>query len=678
MRDALVHVFYNLKVILVCLAAGLIVGVAAALMSPPKFTTESLVLLRIGATAAAQEGLSGPPAYQGGEADQRALQSEVQIVRSDPVLHAAMEALSEKGAGPKGSVEPRSLDAFARSLKVEIEPGSNVMRVAFVDRDRDRALRSVRAVIEAYVARRSDLYVNASRTRQDQEIDRYGAALNRTEGEIQKIRLDHDVLDIDKDVALASERLDGLGQRAAQALERRGVVVAELAAVNRTMAATPDRVMDSQERTNATPNDEARNTLLRLRQDRAHLVEQYNADWPGLAEIDARIAAAQAQIIENSQDIRSSDRTVRNPVADMMATRRAALTVELASLGRQTAELAGQLATARARVADLRVAEMRLHDLERSRSASETIHRSLLIGRAGASLEDQAVDDGNTTVRIVQPPTAPRTGRDLRPTFLLAGLALGLGLAVAATAVGIVLRQVFVTPGEAEAALGLEPLMTFDAAAGDPRSEAGRAAIDRLASLLLDAVVGGRALRVIQIVGDDAAAKSRLGLALSQAIAGRTTGAAAAGGPVLLIDLDAADYYRSKAVPAAIRSLPVGGTRMEVARSVVPGLWAALAPAETALGDPKATIGEAQASLDLMRRAFGRVILVAGREFDAYGARRLYGLADANILLVQAEATRSPTARRMREVVLASGGDLLGFLFTGRRHHIPERVYRWL
>ena len=71
-------------------------------------------------------------------------------------------------------------------------------------------------------------------------------------------------------------------------------------------------------------------------------------------------------------------------------------------------------------------------------------------------------------------------------------------------------------------------------------------------------------------------------------------------------------------------------------------------------------------------------MLVGARDFDLPDARRLHGLADANILIVQAEATRAPAARRMREVVLASGGDLLGFVFTGRKRHVPEAIYRWL
>ncbi|MES2862032.1 MAG: hypothetical protein V4701_11195 [Pseudomonadota bacterium] len=665
-RQALVQLFYNQKTILLCLVVGLAVGVIAALATPPRFTAESLILLRIGATEAAQEGLNGPQAYVGGEAVQRALASDVRIARSEPVIRAALTALArDRSSG----VQPDAMTKFARALTVEIEPNSNVMRIAFADPDRERALAAVQAVIDAYVARRADLYVNASRARQDQEIDRYQAELTGTETAIQRTRLDHDVLDIDKDVALASDRLDALSQRVDQAQERRGAVVAELAAVTRQTAATPDRVADSQERTNSTPNDEARNTLLRLRQERVHLAEQYAADWPGLAELDARIAAAQAQIVENSQDIRVSDRSIRNPVADLLASRGAALRIELASLDRQLSELAPQLATARARVADLRDAEMRLHDLERSRSASETIHRSLLIGRAGAALEDQAVDDADTTVRIVQPPTAPMSGRDLRPTLLLAGAALGLALAIAATAVSAASRQVFISPDEAETSLALDRLMTFDAAASDPRSDAGRVAVDRLAALLMDLDLDGRPLHVLQIIGDDAL-KSRLALGLSKALAART-------GPVLLIDLDAAGHYRRKAGDV-VQHLPSGAGHLDVARSAVAGLWVSVSPADTPLGDPRASLDQARAFLDLMRGAFGRIVIVASRDFEAHAARRLYALADANLLMVRSEATRAPVARRMREVVLASGGDLLGFVFTERRHHIPQAIYRWL
>ena len=37
-----------------------------------------------------------------------------------------------------------------------------------------------------------------------------------------------------------------------------------------------------------------------------------------------------------------------------------------------------------------------------------------------------------------------------------------------------------------------------------------------------------------------------------------------------------------------------------------------------------------------------------------------------------------PKLRRLRDVILTSGGDMLGLVYTHRRFYIPERVYRWL
>jgi succinoglycan biosynthesis transport protein ExoP len=597
------------------------------------------------------------------------LQSDARIIQSEPVIRAALEA-TDGAAHPSA----RAMAQFAKALKVEVEPNSNIIRVSFHSRDRDRALRAAQAVVDGYVARRAGLYVNGARARQDQEIDRYASALRATEADIQTVRAAHAVLDVNTDIRLASDRLDALSQRAGQTRERLGVVRAELAATGRTLAATVDRVLDSQERTNSTPNDEARNTLLRLRQERAHVAGQYSDDWPGLIELDAKIAAARAQIVENAQDIRSSDRTVRNPVADMLAQRRAALGVERAALTRQSAELAVQVAAAQARVRDLGDAEMRLHDLERSRGASETIYRTLLVSRAGSSLEDQAVDDHNTTLRIVQPPTAPMAGRELRPALVLAGLFAGLAAAAVGVTLSTVLRQTFVTPEEAEGALGLPGLMTMEAEAADAGSPEGQTAVRRLASLLTGFSVDGRPARAIQIVGEGSG-KSRLGLVLAQALA--TSGRREA---VLLLDRDAADHYRRKAATTTLRRLPIGSGHLDVARSSLPGLWVATGEAggpDLPGAVPTVTVAP-EMLMEVLRGAFGRIVVVGRADVEAPDARRLHPLVDATVMLVAAERTRGPVASKMREAVLAAGGDLLGFVFTGRRKHIPEAIYRWL
>ncbi len=682
MRIGLIHALYNLKTILGCLGLGLALGLFAALITPPTYTAETSLLLRVGAAEASQDGLGEPRPYQGEEAVDRALQSDVAIIRSQPVITDALDRMSPEppSTGLRNRVdrvlraraERRTLERFNRDLSVGVKPRSSVIRIAFTSPDRERALAAVEAVSAAYVARRSLLYLNGGGGRQDGQIEHYAAMLDATEAEIQRVRLDYDVLDITKDVALTSDRLDGLTGRMAQARERLSVVGAELIATDRTLSREPARVLDSQERTNATPNDEARNTLLRLRQERTHVAAQYAADWPGLIELDAKIASAQTQIAENNLDIRSSERTVRNPVISELASRRAGLAIERDAVSRQAAELAAQVEAVRQRANQLREADMRLHDLERSRAASETIYRALLVSRAGSRIEDQALDDHSTSLRVVQPPTAPLRGRSVRPALALAGLLLGIAAAIVAVTVATVLRQTFITPDEAERALRVPRFMDFDAHESAWRSLAGSKAADRLADRLADVRIDAQPVRIVQILGEDPTSRARLALALARAMARRGEG------QVLLIDGDMADRYRASASPQNLRRLPTGPGHLDVAQMGEPALWAAVAPGTSSIGDARSSIEDLGRTMILLRNAFARVIIAADGPFDSPAALRRHSVADANLLMITAEVTRGPVAARMRDTVLSAGGDLLGFLFIQRRRYIPEAIYRWL
>jgi hypothetical protein len=58
--------------------------------------------------------------------------------------------------------------------------------------------------------------------------------------------------------------------------------------------------------------------------------------------------------------------------------------------------------------------------------------------------------------------------------------------------------------------------------------------------------------------------------------------------------------------------------------------------------------------------------------------RRLTGLVDANLLVLRAEHTRAAVATRLCDTVLAAGGNMLGFVFVGRKFYVPRWLYRRL
>ncbi len=330
-RDLLVHVFYNAKVIRLCLILGLAFGIVAAMFSRTEYTAESLLLIRADASDSVQQGIVGPIAALTGDAVKRILESDVQIMESEPVVHAAVDKVRAAGKidgdglrglmglfrharAPDDPVEvSKAMETFRKNLHVEIEPDSNIIHVSYKSHDRDLSIRSVQALVDAYSDRRSGMYVNGSSQLQAQSLKQYQGDIQSVENQIQQVRSQYGVLDIVQDIALAGVRLDNIAQRTSAARERLSAANGEAAATAAGLKNTPVQVFDSREQSNATPNDDTRNTLVRLRQDREHVAAQYTANWPGLKEIDAKIAAAEAAAKANASAESKTEKVVRNP-----------------------------------------------------------------------------------------------------------------------------------------------------------------------------------------------------------------------------------------------------------------------------------------------------------------------------------------------------------------------------
>ncbi len=521
LRDLLAEAFFSQRLILTCLGAGLLVGVAGLALARSEYVAQSQILIRVAAEPAPREGLNGPAMPLAGDAVQRIVQSDIEMIVSDPVLAAALVRQHK----PAGAGEIERLRA---RLRVSAETNASLIRISLTDTDRTRALGTLAALLTAYTQRRADLYRSGPALRQDKLLQDCEAQIDRLAGAIADIRRRNGVLDIAQAVQLATASLDALDQRLDQARERRSADMAERAATLAALPRTPEQIFERRDVTNATPNDDGRNTLLRLRQDRAHMASQYAADWPGLVELDRKIAAAQSEVLANAHDERHSDHTARNPVFDQLSSRRAALDLDLAALTSQIGALLRERDAAQARIAALQGVDADLHALERQRAVQEGIQRQLATSRAAGRLADAAVDDGEAALRVIQPPSAPLRGKSLGRTYLLAGVLLGLAGALAGSCCASVLRQRYISPREAERALGLPALAETDASGLEIGGKAGGEAVASLATLITDVRLGGQPLGIVQIVGGQGSEKAALALALGRTLAAR-------GGPPILI-----------------------------------------------------------------------------------------------------------------------------------------------
>ena len=681
LRDLAVRLFYRIRLFTFCLLVGLAGGIAAAMVTPTVHTADTLMIALIGSESAAAQDALNLGNTQISIDGLKAVQSEIQIVQADDVLRAAIEALGPTKIYPSllqgrmlGLLPPldpadrsgAAIERFRSDLRVEAQGSSNVIRIAFSHPDRDMAIRAVQAVATAYLSQRRAIYANNSGSVLGLEIKRYSTHLAQLETEIVGIRRQYDVLDMAQDIVLATNRLDGIVQRQNQVRERRVAVQTEIVAVKANLATQPPNVLDFREITNNTGNDEARNTLVRLMQERAHLMSQYNSA-PGLRELDSKIATVKAQINASGSNLYFSERTIRNPAVDVLNNRLASLQVEDQALEQQLVELETQSHVAAERIKSLREADTKLHSLQLNRDVAEGVFRQLSLRQPGAIATDDVVSERSANVRVAQPPTAPLRGRSLAPTLVIGGGFFGLMLGITAVVVASMMQQVYILPGDAERDLAMHSLGDVDTATSGRRARPPRG-FGLVASNLLRMAVDGRTLSMVQITAPGDPDRQMdiaraLGAEFAREFALRT------------LVLDLRENARPPAGAAAKLEPP---PPIPVAATEVEDLWVSIGAHTALFSERGRKLARAWQTMDRLRQQFEMLLVIAPSDLSHPLALWLAGMVDANLMVVHAGRTRAPFAQRLRELILEAGGNLAGFVFVGRKFYVPGWLYRRL
>ena len=415
--------------------------------------------------------------------------------------------------------------------------------------------------------------------------------------------------------------------------------------------------------------------MLKLQLERAHLATQYAPTYPALIELNRKIDAVNTALkAEANRPGSYTQRDVRNPATDVLTNRVAALQGEDSALSNQLAELGRQFNEAQARATQLREADAKLHDLQRSRDMLENVQRQISLREANVRVQDSVTAARNANINVVQPPAAPYTGTYMGFSYLAAASFAGLMAGLTAALIAARLRQVYVVPREAQRDLALTELGDFTDADRDFDTKAAHGEVANLASLLLDETHAqtrhrDRNLTMIQVTGIDAHATVALAHALSAEFAVNH------GLRTLFMDADAEGMQR-KPTPGKNEgtewAVTPNGSRVAAVPGGVPGLWLAANAAPALL---RGRVREFDPSLH--ERCDMVLVAAAGGPRD-HAVRRLAALADGTVMVVVAERTPSQAARELRDAVIAAGGRVTGFVFTGRRSYIPRLLERWI
>lgn len=676
LSDILITLWLHRRKLVIALLFPALLGLVAALLAPRRYTAESVLLVQATREGSGVQDLTGFLPNTMTVEILKAARSEVEILRSDEVLRRALLQAGPQTIFPDvtatdGPELDRAVETLRKALRADPDPTSNVMRVSLTLPDRARALRALEAVMEAYFARRIQVFSDDSTQLLFTETESYNTRIRDLDEQIRQIQTEYNVIDIAQDIQLIARRRDELFQRESRVREQQVTALAQLRTAQASLAAEPNRVVASVEATNLTPSDESRNDLGRLLQERQRVAAQYVAPNPALRDLDQRIAAARAVLRENARRTFSTTREVRNPGVELLNQRVLSLTVEVGSLDRQLVELARQRQEVEHQGSGLLTAERRLRELTRQRDAFEAITRQLATRGAGARIGEEARRLGRPGIQLVQPPTVPANGRSGRALLLASGGIAGLVISGCLGFLLTMTRREFATPREAERGLRLPAVASLGPLEAATQEMASIPEVENLVALLCDGEVDGQRLRLVNLIGtSEQDGRAELGRSLAIALARRGIG------DIALLDLQSdgrAHLAALGAQPMEVERIP---GHLLMFNTVLMNLWVSHDALNSDLASPKASREATANVLNQLRSAFEVVVVIGSGDTASYAMRRMAAMVDANVIVVRGEKTRGDRARELRDWVLGSGGALLGFAFTGHRQILPQRLAR--
>ncbi len=675
--DLLVTAALRWKLLVLAALLPAAMGIGLAMLTTPRFPATAILLVQTTRDASSAADITGIGPNVVSVEVLKVTRAEAEILGSPEVLRAALLSagpgaiLAEQDA-TEGPDLDRAVEELGEALRWDTEPGSNLLRVTLTLADRARALRGLEAILTAYFERRALLAGDDGARLLALELEQATSRMRAVDERIRATRDGAGVLDIAQDLQLANARRDELSQRENRAREALAAARAQLSAAEQQLSGQPPRVLAFSDTTNLRNNDDSRNQLNRLLLERAHMTTQYAPDWPGLRDLDRRIAAQRALVQQEASTNFTTTREVRNPAQELLTTRAVTARLEMETVAGQLVEVTRQREEAERRGQALLVAEVTLRDLQRERESMEGIARQLATREAALRIGEEARRQSRAGVQVIQPPNAPVQGRSLRRVIAAGGIVLGFAMAAGLALLLTLTRRTAATVDEAVRALRVPALARFGALPGGAAELRPNPALEDLASLLGDARVDGVRPAAIQFVG---AAKGDGRAELARALA--VTLAQRDGGCIALVDLqgDGREHL------AALGSSPQVAERQPgeilMLPTVLPRLFVSFEAAESNLASPRASFERAAHYMGRMRRAFETIIIIAPDEAESYALRRVAAVVDANLLVVRGERTGMRRARHARDAVLGAGGALLGLAYTGFRPVLPRRLQAW-
>ncbi len=432
-RDRLLMIL----VFAVLLAAGL----GLALTMKTRYPAHASLLVRLGPEYVYQPNL-GDAARGAIPTNDQLVQSEVEILNSQElrrrvidelgmasVMPSRAAAYASAPAAKKVAMREQAATAMGTNLKVDTAPDSDVVRVTYSDTDPGRAARVLNRLLDDYMAYRGSVLQGPTEPVLDQQIKSFGDQLAQADGDYQKFLADNAITDFDAEKTSLNNLQSSLTDESYRVQARLKEIGGRLGEIGRQIGAVSPEIKLYHD-----TDPQAQNKLLQLKIDRQDLLSRYTPTSQPVKAIDDKIASLEALMARGAAQAQGTSRIGVNPLYQTVQTEQIQLNAEGASLRDRQAALEGQLAQIAARRQKLNELEPQYLTLTRNRSMLQDDLKGLMQKKQEADAQS-LVGHGLGTVRIVERPTPPSSGKSLKkPVLMLAAVfaaftALCVGLA---------------------------------------------------------------------------------------------------------------------------------------------------------------------------------------------------------------------------------------------------------
>jgi uncharacterized protein involved in exopolysaccharide biosynthesis/Mrp family chromosome partitioning ATPase len=682
LRELLTPVFYYRRRALLAFLIPLALAVLACLFAHPVFVAQSRLLILLGGDYVFKGAPNDPGSSQSFDRAQ-IVHAEMEIL-SAPDLHAdAIKAVGLARVYPGLADQPSGVELAAnrldKDLTIDNVPLSNVIELKLRNRDPKVAAQLLNKLVELYVERRREVFKRADPSSIAVQKDAIRQRLAALETQLTDFSTRYKLGDYAAELASVQTQQATL-QSQIQALDQQIATRAgETSQLARRVQTTPPVVSLSTDSARSQQVDALTTTLLALQTERRDAAAKFRDGYPLIAALDQRIAAVQAQLRQAPARQNAVDHQGANPVRQTLETSLADVESQLAGLreGRQTLE--ASLAAVNARLEELVRIGPQYRELQRTRTVVEGAYNDLAKSAEDANVEN-SLSRSQANVRVIQSAEIPIKGESGRLILLAAGLALGCAAAFATVVLSAALSETMVAPGELEEKLRVPVLLAVNRSAepgGRRRLKGGGVAPSvlsvedgRLLLQLLSSVpaANGRVLQLIGAAGGEGV--STLVLDIAAIATARELR------KVLVLDIEppegrgilgglTARGHLATPTSEARRTFQIDDSNLFVS-------------APFGAGGEKVAEDRWAKAIDNARKTFDLVLIDSPALARSSAGIELAGLADMSLLVVEAEVTRAPVARRLIERTQSAGGAIIGAILNKRRFYIPRFIYGWL